>query len=444
MHRTGLMRWLAQGAAPRSGARRPGMWRSGAARRSGMAGLALLAAVAAGCADKDAAAPPAPAAAPAVVSTVVVEPRTATLERIYPARVRAVNEVEVRAQVAGILRERKYDEGASVKAGAVLFEIDPAPYEARMAQAEAERERARADLRQAQREWQRMESLFKSNTVSARQHDESRSALELAQAALATAEAARRTATINLGYTRVIAPIAGVTGLQAVSPGNLVEAGTLLTTIRQLDPVHVLFSTSEADALAQRRQFGFVGAAGKNRPHARVLLSDGTAHEAEGEIDYMAANVDAQTGTVQARAVFPNAQGVLVPGQFVRISVLGLTVADAIVVPPKAVIEGPLGPSVYVLDDKSVAQTRPVRLGAVTEQGQAIQDGLKAGERIVVDGIGSVKPGSEVREGQPAAPGAAATPAAGGGAGGGAGEGARDGAGGASKAGSGNDAGSAR
>src|SRR5690606_8441041 len=120
----------------------------------------------------------------------------------------------------------------------------------------------------------------------------------------------------------------------------------------------------------------------------------------------------------------------LVPGQFVRISVLGLTVADAIVVPPKAVIEGPLGPSVYVLDDKSVAQTRPVRLGAVTEQGQAIQDGLKAGERIVVDGIGSVKPGSVVREGQPAETGAAAAPAAGGGTGG------------VSKAG--NDAGSAR
>src|SRR5690606_9689450 len=115
-------------------------------------------------------------------------------------------------------------------------------------------ERAQADVRQAQREWKRMESLFKSNTVSARQHDEARSEMELAQAALANAEATRRTATINLGYTRVAAPIGGVTGLQAVSPGNLVESGTLLTTIRQLDPVHVLFSTSEADALALRRQ----------------------------------------------------------------------------------------------------------------------------------------------------------------------------------------------
>lgn len=399
MHRTGLRRWLARGAVLHSGARRARMPQLRTTSRPGAVGALLLVAGLAACSDKEAAQQPPPAPPPAVVSTLVVESRTATLERIYPARVRAVNDVEVRAQVAGILRDRKYDEGASVKAGAVLFEIEPASYEARMAQAEAERERARADLRQAQREWQRMETLFKSNTVSARQHDEARSEMELAQAALANAEAARRTASINLGYTKVIAPIAGVTGLQAVSPGNLVEAGTLLTTIRQLDPVHVLFSTSEADALAQRRQFGFVGAAGENRPRARVLLPDGTVHEAEGEIDYMAANVDPQTGTVQARAVFPNSGRVLVPGQFVRISVLGLTVPDAIVVPARAIVEGPLGPSAYVVDDKNIAQARPVKLGTSTQQGQVITEGLQAGERIVVDGIASVKPGTEVREG---------------------------------------------
>lgn len=374
-----------------------------AIRRIGMACASLLAAaMISACADKQADAP-APKPPPPVVSILVAEAGTATLERSYPARVRAVDEVEVRAQVSGILRERRYEEGASVKAGAALFEIDPAPYEARLAQAEAERERARANLRQAQREWQRMESLFKTNTVSARQHDEARSAMELAQAALGNTEAARRTAAIDVGYTRVLAPIGGVTGLQAVSPGNLVEAGTLLTTIRQLDPVHAHFSVSEADALVQRRQFGFVGAAGPNRPRARILLPDGTVHQAEGEIDYMAANVDPQTGTVQVRAVFPNPQGVLVPGQFVRIAVLGLTLADAIVVPPKSVVEGPLGPSVYVVDEGNVARTRPVKLGAITEQGQAIAEGLQAGERIVVDGIGSVKPGEEVREGPPAA-----------------------------------------
>lgn len=399
MDRTGLRRRLARRARPVR-----------ALRGIGAAGALLLAgamASLAGCSEEKATAEP-PPKPPAVVSTITTDTRTASLARIYPARVRAVNEVEVRAQVSGILLERKYREGARVDAGASLFVIDPAPYEARMGQAEAERQRAQADLRQAQREWQRMESLFKSNTVSARQHDEARSALELAQAALANAEASRRTASINLGYTRVAAPIGGVTGLQAVSPGNLVEPGTLLTTIRQLDPVHVRFSMPEADALAVRRQFGLVGAAGPSRPRARVLLPDGTSLEAEGEIDYLAANVDPETGTVEARAVFPNAGGVLVPGQFVRVSVLGLTVSEAIVVPARAVVEGPLGPSVFVVGEKNIARMRPVKLGAATEQGQVVEEGLEPGERIVVGGIGSVRPGVEVREGDPDAAGGAA------------------------------------
>jgi membrane fusion protein (multidrug efflux system) len=389
MDRTGLWRRLARRA------------RAVLALRGSRATGALLVAGAmlalAGCSDRKPAGQAAPKPPP-VVSAITTEAGTASLERVYPARVRAVNEVEVRAQVAGILLERKYREGARVEAGAQLFVIDPAPYEARMAQADAERQRAQADLRQAQREWQRVESLYKSNTVSARQYDEARSALELAQAALANAEASRRTAAINLGYTRVTAPIAGVTGLQAVAPGNLVEAGTLLTTIRQLDPVHVLFSMSEPDALAVRRQFGFVGAAGRERPRASIVLADGTRHAAEGEIDYVAANVDDQTGTVQARAVFPNADGVLVPGQFVRISVLGLTVPDAIVVPAKAIVEGPLGPGVYVIAENGIARERPVKLGASTPQGQVVEEGLKPGERVIVDGIGSVRPGMEVRE----------------------------------------------
>lgn len=367
----------------------------------------LVAVVLTACADKNdnaaASAPP-----PPVVTTLVVEPQTADLQRSYPARVRAINDVEVRAQVSGILRARNYQEGVRVKAGDVLFEIDPAPYEARLQQADAERERARAQLRQAQREWTRVDSLYRSKTVTARQHDEARSVLDLAQAAVANAEAARRTAAIDLGYTKVVAPIAGVTGLQAVSPGNLVNPGALLTSIRQLDPVHVLFSTPEADALAQRRQFGFIGAAGKQRPRARVLLPDGTVHQSEGEIDYMAANVEAQTGTVQVRAEFPNPDGILVPGQFVRIAVLGLKVADAIVVPARAVIEGPLGPSVYVIDEQQIAQVRPVRLGDLTEQGQVIDEGLAAGDKIVVGAIAKVKPGTPVTDGGPAAGGKAA------------------------------------
>src|SRR5690606_32775864 len=366
MDRTGLRRRLARGVRP-----------ARALRGIGATGALLLAGTLlaiSGCSDRKATSEAPPKPPPVVVSTMTTATTTASLQRIYPARVRAVSEVEVRAQVSGIHLERKYREGARVAAGTALL-------------------------------------------VSDRQYDEARSAFELAQATLATAEASRRTAAINLGYTRVVAPIAGVTGLQAVAPGNLVEPGALLTAIRQLDPVHVLFSMVEADALAVRRQFGILGAAERERPRARILLPDGSAHEAEGEIDFVAANVDDQTGTVQARAVFPNPDGMLVPGQFVRISVLGLVVPDAIVVPSRAVVEGPLGPTVYVVGENGLAQARPVKLGASTEEGQVIEEGLKPGERIVVGGIGSVRAGVEVREGQPADDGARANEATGSGGG---------------------------
>ena len=373
-------------------------------RISAVASIAVLAALA-GCTDgKAQQQPPARQQQPPPQVTVIQLARqTLTLERVYPGRAQAADDVDVRARVQGILHERRYEEGARVKAGSVLFRIEPAPYQARVQQAEAERQRANAQLRQARREWNRVFALFKENAVSARQRDEAQSTLDLAQAAVANAEAALRTARIDLDYTEVRAPISGVTGLRAVSQGNLVNAGDLLTTIRQLDPVHVLFLLPEADAIAQRHQLGLTGAApaADRRPPARVLLPDGRVYEREGAIDFIAANVDPRTGTVQARGVFPNPEGVLVPGQFLRISVGGVQLPNAIVVPPRAVAQGPQGPIVYVVDDRNVAQARPVTLGQNIEQGQVIATGLQDGERVVVSGITAVQAGQPV---QPLAP----------------------------------------
>lgn len=340
---------------------------------------------------------------PPQVTVTQLSRQTVTLERVYPGRAQAADDVEVRARVQGILLERRYEEGAWATAGSVLFRIEPAPYQARVQQADAERQRANAQLRQARREWNRVFALFKENAVSARQRDEAQSTLDLAQAAVANAEAALRTARIDLDYTDVRAPISGVTGLRAVSQGNLVAAGDLLTTIRQLDPVHVLFSLPEADAIAQRHQLGLTGAApaADRRPPARALLPDGRVYEREGTIDFIAANVDPKTGTVQARGVFPNPDGMLVPGQFLRISVGGMQLPDAIVVPPRAVAQGPQGPIVYVVDDRNVAQARPVTLGQNVEEGQVIATGLQGDERIVVSGITAVHSGQPV---QPLAP----------------------------------------
>lgn len=356
------------------------------------AGL-ILALFAAGCGAGNSDKPATQQQAPAPQVTVAeITPRTVTLERIYPARAQAADDVEVRARVQGILLKRHYTEGARVKAGDLLFQIDPAPFEAKVAQAEAELSRAQAQLRQAEREWTRTQALFADNAVSARQRDEAQSAFELAQANVATAEAVLRDARIQLGYTKVTAPISGYTGLRAVSEGNLVQPGALLTTIRRLDPVHVLFAIPEADALAQRERLR----GSERKLGASLLLSSGATYDKQGVIDFTATAVDTGTGTVQARAVFANPQGLLLPGQFVRVSLAGLEMPDTIVVPPRAVAQGPQGPIVYVVDERNIAQVRPVRLGQNVPQGQVITDGLKGGERVVVDGIIGVKPGSPV------------------------------------------------
>lgn len=336
---------------------------------------------------------------PPEVTAMTVASQTVTLERTYPARAEAANYVEVRAQVEGILLERSYEEGGLVKAGAVLFQIDPAPYEARVQQAEAELDRARAQLREMQRQWKRASQLYEKKAVSESRRDQAQSAVEIAKADVANAEAVLRTARIDLGYTEVRAPISGVTGLRAVSNGNLVTAGTLLTTIRQLDPMHVLFSMPETDAIALGRQLNSAGEASASAQHlaVQVRLADGSVYERQGVVDFTAAFVDPQTGTVQARAVFPNPQGVLLPGQFLRISVQGLQLSNAIVIPAKAVAEGPEGPVVYVLNEQNIARPQPVALGLSVAQDQVIEQGLQAGERVVVDGIAKVRPGEPVR-----------------------------------------------
>ncbi|MFC4252803.1 efflux RND transporter periplasmic adaptor subunit [Sinimarinibacterium flocculans] len=333
-----------------------------------------------------------------------VQPQSVSLARAYPARVHAVADAQVRARVPGLLVAQAYQEGARVEAGTLLFRIDPAPFEARVAQAEAEAQRAQAQLRQAQREWERVAALFAENAVSARQRDEAQSALELAEAVSATAQAALRAARIDLGYTRVTAPIGGVTGLRAVSEGNLVNVGDLLTSVQQIDPIHVLFSVPEADAALYRRHLTMRAddaAPSQGRLRVKARSSDGLKDMHEGMIDFLAARVDAQTGNVQVRAIFPNPQGELTPGQFVRVSIEGLRIDDALVVPPQAIAQGAEGPVVYVVDDQQQAQPRPVTLGALAEQGQVIGTGLSGGERVIVGGLVGVRPGARVAPSDP-------------------------------------------
>lgn len=333
---------------------------------------------------------------PAEVEVRRVTPRTVVPQHTYPARIRAEQEADVRARVEGEIVARRYEEGSRVKAGTMLFQIEPAPYEARVQQAEAERERARAQLAQAQREWKQIQTLYQDKYVSERQYDQARSAVELGQAEQARAEASLRAARIDLGYTQVTAPIDGVAGQRAVSEGNLVTPGTLLTTVRQLDPLHVLFSLPEADAAKRRRELAVVEGVPtpSGEQTVRVLLPDDTIYAQRGRVDYIAPNVEADTGTVQARALLPNPEGLLMPGQFLRVMLAGAPVENAITIPATALVEGPQGEIVYLVDERQQAVAQPVTVGQQLENGEVIiTAGLRGGEQVVVGGLAGVQPG---------------------------------------------------
>lgn len=339
----------------------------------------MLLVVLAGCQAEEQAQPAAAAPPAAPVRVVTLEAQEVTLSEEYAARVRGSREIEVRARVSGVLEERLYTEGQRVEQGTPLFRIDPEVYQIELQRAAAERSNARAELNQANREWQRISTLYEQNAVSQRDRDNALSARELAEARLALAEAGVAAAELNLSYTQVEAPLSGITGLESLPEGSLIERGTLLTRITQQDPVHVRFSLPEKDAAIQQV------ARSNGARQAHLMLPDGEAYALEGQIDFTDSSIDPRTGSVSARAVFPNPDGVLVPGQFVRVRVMMQTLPVAFVIPAEAVGQGPEGPQVFVVE-AGQARVRPVVLGPVTADGQVILSGLSAGEQLVISG----------------------------------------------------------
>ncbi|MCL7944037.1 efflux RND transporter periplasmic adaptor subunit [Marinobacter sp. ATCH36] len=318
----------------------------------------------------------------------------------YAGRARGAREVEVRARIQGILEERLYREGQIVSEGDSLFRIDPKPAEAALQGAKAQRQVARADLRQAEREWNRISSLYERNAVSERDRDSARSALELAQANLAVAEAGVTEAELNVGYTDVRAPANGVTSLEDLPEGSLINQGTLLTTIVQQNPVHVRFSLPENDAAIQRTaREAMTDAASARDVAATLIMANGEVYDRTGKVDFTASTLDPRTGTVSARAVFPNLDNQIIPGQFVRVRVQLQTLENVVTVPEKAVTEGADGPQVFVVDDDSVARARPVRLGPVVDGRRVILEGLEANEIFITSGLVNLRNGAEVKTG---------------------------------------------
>jgi membrane fusion protein, multidrug efflux system len=340
----------------------------------------------------------APQAPPPVeVGAVQVQPSGLALSLEHAAQLRGVREVEVRARVSGILLKRLYKEGSRVKANALLFKIDPAPFQAQVARARAELGVQQAALQQAERERDRIVEIYQQKLVSARERDAATAAFESATAAVAATQAALRSAELDLSYTDVRAPIDGLTSRETRSEGSLVTAGSessLLTHIVQADKLYVEFSMPSSEAESLR---GAVGGVDAGKVSVRVTDIQGNVLVDNARIEFIAPSIGNETGTVDVRAVFDNTMQ-LTPGQVVRAHVEGVTLAGSLVIPKRAVMHGIQGPFVWVIDaDNKVAPPRPVELGQTSGNNVVVSNGLAAGDRVVVDGVLKVQPGAPVK-----------------------------------------------
>lgn len=364
-----------------------------------------------GC-EKPAAQPAGGGMPPPEVTAVTVQPQTVPVTFEYVGQTAGVREVEVRPRVTGILERWNYKEGAPVKAGESLFTIDQAPFKAAVARAEAQLASAEARLAQSQRTVERLKPLWEAKATSQKNYDDAVSAVQIAQADVKAATAQVTEAKLDLGYTRVAAPISGITSRAMQSEGSLVSAQqTLLTTISQVDPIHVIFGISEAEHLKLSKESG----EGRlilpkdNRFDVQVKLADGSIYSASGKLDFSDVRVNNQTGTSEARAVLPNPGGKLRPGQFVRVLLHGASYPNALSVPQRAVLEGPKGKIVMTVNAQNMVEPRPVEVGEWAGQDWIVTSGLKPGDRVIVDGIMKARPGSPVTIAQatpPAPPGA--------------------------------------
>ncbi|GMU70945.1 MAG: acriflavin resistance protein [Burkholderiales bacterium] len=357
---------------------------------------------------------------PAQVATVTLAPRTLPVSWEYVGQTTGSKDVEVRARVTGILEKKLFQEGGQVKAGQPLFTIDPKPLEAQAAAARADVARAEAQLAQAEREAARLVPLAERRAVGRKEADDALSAVDLARATLAAAKARYAEVELNLGYTRVVAPVTGLTSRAMKSEGSLVNANeTLLTVISQVDPIWVPFNISENEQLAINRSVaaGLLELPKDNGFEVTIRLADGTVFPRSGKINFADTRVNPATGSYEMRAEVANRDRALKPGQFVRVTLKGAMRRNAIAVPQVAVLDGPQGKFVYVpgkdKDGKDVALPRPVVLGPWVEADGVnlwvVESGLKAGETVIVDGVARIMaPGSPIMLGPPpGAPGAA-------------------------------------
>lgn len=339
-------------------------------------------------------------------------------------KIRAAETVALRARVNGFLEERAFEEGGQVEKGQVLFRIESEQYRATLAQADAALAAAEASLKRAQVDLARYEELAKANNVSQQKVDEAKAEVLVQEAAVRAAKADIEKAQLHVDYTEITAPISGRIDIAAYTVGNLIGPDSgVLATINRMDPIQAAFSIAETwyldimkESHGQRRARG--GAEQHGPTHLpRIKLADGTMYVQDGSFDFIDNKVDEKTGTVLVRAVFPNPDGLLLPGQFVTVVIERKEAVDAVVIPQAAVLTDQGGAYVLLVDAEDKLESRRIALGQRFGLNLVVKEGLDAGDRIVLYGIQKVRPGIHVRPELTEAPGDPLVQGVGGGAG---------------------------
>lgn len=363
--------------------------------------LALSAALLTACSGKEqAAGGPPPGGMPALPVTVLtMQPTTVETSVEAVAQTEGAREVEVRARVGGILMKRLYEEGTAVKAGQPLVELDKAPFEVAAAQARAQLAESKARADQTLRESSRLKGLLAQQAISQREYDTATSDNAVALAAVQAAQAAVRQAELNLSWSTVAAPVSGVTGRAAVSEGNLVSTNGLVTTVVQLNPMWVRFSVAESELSSATPGGQFKPGAVRG---VELILPDGSTYPVRGKLNFAASQVSPTLGTLQLRGEFPNPDGRLMPGQFVRARLLTGERSGVFKVPQNAVVQTDRGAIVMTADADNKVAPRPVKTGQWNGKDWVILEGLKAGDKVIVDNLIKLRPGAPVA---PHAPG---------------------------------------
>jgi membrane fusion protein (multidrug efflux system) len=339
---------------------------------------------------------------PAEVGVVTVAPQAVALQTELPGRVSALRVAQVRARVSGVVLQRLFREGSEVREGQLLFQIDPAPYRASLDSAEASLAKAQANVAQASAQVERNKPLVEAKAISQQDFTTLLTTQKQAEADLAAAKAAVQTARINLNYASVVAPISGRIGQSLVTEGALANASeaTQLAVVQQTSAVYVNFTQSSAEVLRLRKAIAAkqLRAAGDGSVPVRIVLEDGSELPKPGKLLFSDLTVDATSGQITLRAEVPNPDGLLLPGQYVRVRLSQAEAPAAILLPQQAVTRSNQGDSVQVVGEGGKPSVRPVKVGSAQNNQWVILDGLKEGDQVIVDGFQKMMvPGAPVK-----------------------------------------------